>query len=183
MISGLRKRAGQFVLGRNLRQNKRGVRPISLAEVQSVLILVDIDKKEDFKAALEYERYLKKEEGVRQVDIFGYTDKKELPEDLIAMANQFFLCRKDLNWLYLPTSKDVVKLFKSKHQLLIDTSFEESFPINFALAVSNATFKVGPKSKHHEQHLDFMIDMKDRPNVQMFFAQLNHFLNMFNRIQ
>ncbi len=181
MITTIRRKAGAYILNRNLKQNKRGVRPISLKEVQSVLIISDMDRADHFKACLDYEKFLRREEGVRQVDILAYTDKKQIPDDLIANQNHFFLCRKDLNWFYSPISKDIVKLLKSKHQLLIDASFEEKFPLNFALAVSNASFKVGKKEEYHEKYLDFMVDLKNDSDIHALFSQLNHFLNMFSR--
>lgn len=181
MISGLRRKAGEYFLSRNLRQSKRKIRPISLAEVQSVLILTSIDNKAHFQACLEYERFLKKEEGVRSVEILAYTDKKELPPDLIANQNHYFITKKDLNWFYSPVSKDIIKLLKSKHQLLIDACFEEHFPLNFALAVSNAEFKVGNNKAFHRKYLDFMIDLKKSKEIHNLFSQINHYLSMFKR--
>jgi len=179
MILGLRRKAGEFILRRNLKQNKRGIRAVSLDHVQSVLLLVNMDNEERFAASLKYERFLRKEEGVRLVNTIAYTDKKELPGNLIAEEHQYFLTRKDLNWFYSPINKEIVKLLKSKHQLLVDTSFDEVFPLNFALAVSNASFKVGIEKDYHKQYLDFMIHLKEEEGIHDLFSQLNHYLNMF----
>ena len=93
------------------------------------------------------------------VSALGYVHSKMLIDHYLYRKGFDFFTRNDLNWYYKPISKVVDVFMQNPFDILIDLSLEEYFPIQYILASSVSTFKVGMYTPN-QQHLDLMIDLE-----------------------
>ncbi len=179
MIKSLRERVGWYLLNRRRSATKREVKPQSIEKVKSALILASLDERDEAEAAEVLLKDLLKS-GV-DADLLCYTFKNKLEDHIFGDEHRIYLTRKDLNWFFIPTYPAIPRLVKKGHDILIDLNLKMSFPLTFALAASNAQFKVGQKVKDKEIFLDFMIELKEGDGVHQLVAHLDNYLKLFDK--
>jgi len=146
---------GNHILGKKLRNQKRSVMVCNLKNAQNIGILYNATEYVSFEIIKEFTKQLSQNNS--NVSILGYVDSKKLIDHYLYRKGFDFFSRNDLNWYYRPISAVAEAFIKKPFDLLIDLSLETCYPIQYIVALSPATFKVG-KFSPDEKYLDLMID-------------------------
>jgi len=146
---------GNRILGKKLRNQKRSVMVCNLKNAQNIGILYNATEYVSFEIIKEFTKQLS--QNISNVSILGYVDSKKLIDHYLYRKGFDFFSRNDLNWYYKPISAVAEAFIKKPFDLLIDLSLEPCYPIQYIVALSPATFKVG-KFSPDEKYLDLMID-------------------------
>jgi hypothetical protein len=116
----------------------------------------------------------------KKVIVLGYIDNKENNGIEMQLPEFIFFNKKDLNWYYKPIGENAVNFIKSTFDILIDFDFENTLPIEYAVAKSNAKFKVGKNEGNSPNlyDLSLVISNESKNILPYFIEQLKKYLNM-----
>jgi hypothetical protein len=154
---------GARVLAKKFRNQKRSVAVCNIKHAQNIGVLYNATEYVSFEIIKEFTKKLIQNNS--NVSILGYVDSKKLIDHYLYRKGFDFFSRNDLNWYYKPESSITEAFIKKPFDLLIDLSLEPCYPVQYIVALSPSTFKVG-KFSPEEKYLDLMIDT-DKENEQM----------------
>jgi hypothetical protein len=154
---------GAYVLEKKLRNQKRPVTVCNINHAQNIGILYNATEYISFEIIKEFTKKLSRNNS--NISILGYVDSKNLIDHYLYRKGFDFFSRNDLNWYYKPISAVAEVFIKNPFDLLIDLSLEPCYPVQYIVAISPSTFKVG-KFSPEEKYLDLMIDT-GKENEQM----------------
>jgi Family of unknown function (DUF6913) len=154
---------GSRVLEKKLRNQNRSVAVCNIKNARNIGILYNATEYVSFEIIREFAKELSQNNS--NVSILGYVDSKKLIDHYLYRKGFDFFSRNDLNWYYKPVSAVAEEFVKKPFDLLIDLSLEPSYPVQYIVALSPSTFKVGRFSPE-EKYLDLMIDT-GKENEQM----------------
>jgi hypothetical protein len=101
-----------------------------------------------------------------EVSALGYVHSKKLIDHYLYRKGFDFITRNNLNWYYKPVSDTVSEFIEKPFDILINLSLEDYFPIQYIVALSSSSFKVG-KYFEEPNYMDFMIDIeKEKKTMQ-----------------
>ncbi len=166
---------------RRFRNLKRSGKVCNLAGARSVGLIYDAGSPEKQEAVKQYVRYLKEEEGIRQIKALGYVHAKQLPENLKTKLEFDFITRNDISWDQRPSGGVVRNFIAEPFDILIDLEPTEIIPLRYLLNWSKAGFKVGYLRAGSEAYYDLLLDVKT-PEMQLYIAQVNHYLSIINKV-
>jgi hypothetical protein len=146
---------GARVLEKKLRNRQRPVTVCNIEHAQNIGILYNATEYVSFEIIKEFTKKLSQNNSA--VSILGYVDSKKLIDHYLYRKGFDFFSRNDLNWYYKPVSEVTEAFIIKPFDILIDLSLETSYPVQYIVALSPATFKVG-KFSPGEKYLDLMID-------------------------
>jgi hypothetical protein len=155
---------GARVLEKKLRDQTRSVSVCNITHAQHIGILYNATEFVSFEIIRDLAKKLSLNNS--HVSILGYVNSKKLIDHYLYRKGFDFFSRNDLNWYYKPVSEVTDKFIKQPFDILINLSLETIYPIQYIVALSPATFKVG-KFTSDEKYLDVMIDIekeKDQMN-------------------
>jgi hypothetical protein len=151
------------VLEKKFRNLKRAVAVCNINSAKNIGILYNATEFVSFEIIKDFAKILSQNQS--NISILGYVNSKKLIDHYLYRKGFDFFSRNDLNWYYKPVSEVTDKFMKQSFDILIDLSLDSVFPIQYIVALSPATFKVG-KFSPEEKYLDMMIDM-EKENEQM----------------
>jgi hypothetical protein len=154
---------GERVLEKNLRNQHRNVSVCNIQYAQNIGIIYNATEFVSFEIIKEFAKTLSQNKA--NISILGYVNSKKLIDHYLYRKGFDFFSRNDLNWYYKPVSEKTVAFVRQPFDILINLSLEIYYPIQYLVALSPATFKVG-KYSGDEKYLDMMIDM-EKENEQM----------------
>ncbi len=94
-----------------------------------------------------------------EVSVLGYVHSKKLIDHYLYRKGFDFFTKNNLNWYNRPKSDTVEDFMKKPYDILINLSLERYYPIQYVLALSPSTFKVG-KYFEEPNYMDLMIDIE-----------------------
>ncbi len=108
------------------------------------------------------------------VSALGYVHSKMLIDHYLYRKGFDFFTRNELNWYYKPEGQVVDDFMQNPFDILIDLSLDDYYPIQYILASSVATFKVG-RYTPDQQNLDLMIDLeKEKQEMKKIHEEVTH---------
>jgi len=175
---------GRFFGLRQLRsevQAARKARVSNFGSAKSVALLYQEKGESFFILVKQYVEYLKSEHGIREVMAFAYIDdKKAVPHWQVHKLKYDYFTKGETTWRQEP-SGDAFKLFVDKpYDILIDLERQPALPLQFCMARSKATFKVGHYHAEREELYDLMFKTDERDTFDAYISQLNHYLKRIN---
>ncbi len=179
VLDGLRNKTGELALKKELAKQSRKVLVSNLQAAKKIGLLYHPTDEAIHKKVKRYVRYLKEEEGIREVKAFAFTAEKETPIFLNAKLDFDFFGIKDTKWNGRPSGSTVENFQDEEYDILIDLTEEPVIPLRFVLVHSRARFKVGRSAPENEPYYDLMIDAKDG-DLDQFVKQINHYLKIIN---
>jgi len=115
------------------------------------------------------------------LSIIAYYPGKILPDKLTAIRYLTCLKNKDLNFFYIPVSKEAEKFIKTPFDILIDLNFNNIFPLEYIMLLSEAGLKVGLFNKNNDNPpYDVMIDIEKPVNIEEYLENVTQYLEMIN---
>ncbi|NOY36678.1 MAG: hypothetical protein GXO83_03795 [Chlorobi bacterium] len=178
MIRFIRQKAGLLAIRRNRRLYRRTRKVYNLKSAQSIGIVFDATRQEDFDAVLAmYQRIASPE---KTVQVVGYIHGKEIPASYLFKKDFFLFHRKMLNWYRKPVDEDVARFIRTPFHILIDLSLQDRFCLRFIIGSCPASFKVG-RYLHGKNDYDLMISLEESDDLPFFISQVEHYLETINR--
>ncbi len=145
--------------------------------VKSIGIVWDASRPDEFQQLSRF--HLKMNERNIDVTILAYYPGKELPDQLTAIRYLNCLRRADLGFFYKPVSREAGVFISKKFDVLIDTNFEELFPLLYITSLSESKFKVGLyKSEDGNGTYDLMMDIKKPVKLETYLDEVINYLEM-----
>lgn len=162
MLEHMKHNMGQRVLMKRYNNLKRNTQTCNLEKAKKIGILFNATHTVSFEIIKEFIKTL--EQRKLKVDALGYVNSKKLIDHYLYRKGFDFFTKNSLNWYYRPVYDGVDKFIKQEYDILFYLGLEESFPLEYIVALSKAKFKVGRYFKP-ESFLDLMIDMEKENEV------------------
>lgn len=182
LLLNIKNKIGSMALHRYFMKTDRNAVVHNLDEAKSVGIIFDADTEKDYNIAINYQKLIKEEFGIRNVRAIGYYSKKQEPPYLKRSLQIDYFTRKELNWYNRPEGKFISDFSKDKFDVLIDLTENTILPLQFILTLSTSKFKIGRYSKQNEAFYDLMIDVKGK-SLSYFIEQATIYLTLINQKQ
>ena len=179
-LQGIRQKIGSYILEKKVNDLSRNKQFINLADSATIGIVFHQPDNGNFKAIQEFMKMLAAEG--KQIAALGYIEGKNVPDFYLLRKGFNFFCDSDLNWFHQPEAGFVDDFVKREFDILINLSIDNSFPVEYIYALSNAKFKVGIYA-NGISHSDLVIDVKDNHDVDYLIGQITHYLRIINRKQ
>ena len=179
IINGIKDWLGRRALVREVLPDRRPIAR-NLAEAGKVGIVYYGGDEASYHHVRNYVKKLKEELGIHRIMALGYTKEKVLPQHLHPKLNFDAICQRDLNWYRIPGGNTVNNFITEEHEILIDLTLEDHFPLQYIVARSRARFKVGRYGDTNKRFLDMMIDMAGSQSLPQLITQTDRYLMMIN---
>ncbi|MGK0366134.1 MAG: hypothetical protein ACI85O_003205 [Saprospiraceae bacterium] len=148
---------------------------VDFDRAETVGLLFDATELNNREIVLKFAKSL--ENKGKKVRLLGFVNIKEETDNL-AFPN-FNL--KSLNLALMPeSSTDVQEFMKKDFDILINLSLDETVPLEYIAALSNAKFRVGPFTERTVCY-ELMIDVTKRKSLDAFIHQAQFFLEKMNK--
>lgn len=171
-IMGLKSKIAYRILRSKLSSVNRDKKIFNLDEAKSAGVLWTIDQKDSFDQ-------LEKElinSGIKISGLCYFQSRKALIQDGI----NGFTRKQTRCWTEIPKSELVEDFIHQKFDILIDLTGQKSFPLVYATALSEATFKIGFAGKS-VNYFDWNIEFGDQPETSQLAEQILYYLKRINK--
>jgi hypothetical protein len=149
---------GRRILEKKIRSHLHNPIVCNIRGARNIGIIYNATEYISFEIIKDFTRRLAK--GDTKVTILGYVNSKKLIDHYLYRKGYDFFSRNDLNWFYKPVSEVTESFMQQPFDILFNLSLEEYFPIQYIVALSLSSFKVG-KYSSAEKNLDLMIDIEN----------------------
>lgn len=157
---------------KNLRAKRSSV---DFDRAESVGLLFDATELNNREIVLKFAKSLEKKG--KKVRLLGFVNIKEETDNL-AFPN---FNQKTLDMALLPEkSTDAQDFMKRDFDILINLSLDETEPLEYIAAMSNAKFRVGPFTERTVCY-ELMIDVTKGKRLDAFIHQAQFFLEKMNK--
>jgi hypothetical protein len=146
------------------------------------IALVYREKGESFFILVkQYVQFLKNEYGIKEVLALCYIDdKKVVPHYHVHRLKYDYFTRKNVNWRSKPDCDEVSRFVERDFDILIDLEKESCLPLQFVVAQSRASFKVGYYNEDWKELYDLMLKTAGKTTFDGYVDQVNHYLNVID---
>ncbi len=110
-----------------------------------------------------------------KVSVMTYTPVRQIPSDFLITLNRFIFCKRDLNWYYKPTPKEVRQFIDTPFDMLIDFSAHKEFPLHYIVSLSKAHMKIG-RNTYPSNPYDFVVAVSENDQDAFYIEQIKHYL-------
>ncbi len=146
---------------------------INLNHADKIGILFNASTADDIITVTKYAESLSK--MGKKVSILAYQNNKEKDNTDARFINDL-----DINWFYIPKSFKIDDFHAKNFDILICAFIEESLPLEYIAATSNAKFRVGAFSQAKTNYYELMINTQKNQSLNYLLEQINHFLKVIN---
>lgn len=169
---GLKSKLAYRALNSRRNMVEREKKVVNLDSAQSIGILWEPDQENEF-VKIKNELYLA---GIKTSGLCYYPMKKAVvPEDVSGFT------RKQTSWwLEIPKAQLVEDFIHQKFDILIDLTGQQTFPVQFITALSEASFKVGYAGTA-ENYFDLNIEFQEKPTPTQLADQILYYLKRINK--
>ena len=153
---------GRKVIKRKLKHLKRVTKVCNINDARNIGIIFNATNMASFEII---KNFIKSLSGKKvKVNALGYVHSKKLIDHYLYRKGFDFFTKGNLNWFNKPVKDTVENFIKKPFDILINLYLEEYYPIQYIVALSASTFKVG-KYYDEPNYLDFMIDIEKEKQV------------------
>jgi hypothetical protein len=171
MLTNTKAYIGEKVLARKLRDRTRSTKVCNINEAKKIGIIFNATQLVSFEIIRNLTRELS--ERKIKVSVLGYVHSKKLIDHYLYRKGFNFFTKNDLNWFKKPVADTVEEFINAPFDMLINLCLEEYYPIQYVVALSASSFKVG-KYSDEPNYLDFMIDIeKEKQEMRDLQKQIN----------
>lgn len=179
LFRGIRTKIGSSKIAREVARTKRKVDYNNLREVKSIGVVWDASKIEEFPSISRFHQ-LMNEKNI-ELSVIGYYPGNELPDKYTALRYLRCIKREEVNYFYLPVTRDANAFIKKSFDVLIDINFDKSLPLLYLSSLSVAKLKVGLFDNEKAGHYpDLMIELKKPVKIDDYLTQIIKYLEMID---
>lgn len=160
-------------LQRQMKKAKHEVKAINLYQAKEVGILFNATTTDKYEPVRSFIVYLH-ELGLN-THLLGYINSTKIPESYLLRRSFHFFSKKELTWIYKPVNQYAIDFCKKPLDILFYLDTEDLFPLRYLASVAKASFKVGMYFPDN-QHLDFMICLKEDTSINYLIEQIKIYL-------
>jgi hypothetical protein len=164
-------------MSKGLRSLKRTKIVHNLASAHKIGIVGVVNNSKDFEDITNLQKMLINKN--MQVEMLVYFPGKEIPQQFLIRKGINIFNRKEVNWYGKPVMPYAEQFCKIEHDILIDLSLAEVFPIRWLSTLSRANFKVGSLI-YDGNPFELIIDVDSRREIPYLSEQIIHYLNLLN---
>lgn len=157
LIDDTRVFMGNRVLQKKLRHLSRQTKVCNIDEAKTIGIVFNATNTVSFEIIKDFTKILTQKKI--EVSVLGYVHSKKLIDHYLYRKGFDFFTKNNLNWYNRPVSDTVEDFIKKPYDILINLSLEKYYPIQYVLALSPSSFKVG-KYFDEPNYMDMMIDIE-----------------------
>lgn len=157
LIDDTRVFVGNHILQKKLRRLTRHIKVCNINEAKTIGIVFNATNTVSFEIIKDFTKILTQKKI--EVAVLGYVHSKKLIDHYLYRKGFDFFTKSSLNWYNRPVSDTVEDFIKKPYDILINLSLEQYYPIQYVLALSPSSFKVG-KYFEEPNYMDMMIDIE-----------------------
>jgi hypothetical protein len=94
---------------------------------------------------------------------------------------QFYLHKKNLNFLNLPKKEPLREFLERDYDILINLCITNNIYLHYITTITNAKLKIGPYNSEFESCYDFMIHVDELSDINAFVSSVETYLKMINK--
>lgn len=163
-----------LILQYKLKRLQRQANIVPLKDAASVAILFTAVNQEVIQQVSTFVKRLT-EQG-KEVDVLAYVPLyQETP-----FVRFDALTKRDINFLQIPKRSNIGRYIDQRYDLMINLSLEECLPLEYIVALSPSTYKVGRYQEDKTHCYDLMLNTDDQTDISDFIKQSEHYLNLFS---
>jgi hypothetical protein len=179
-LMGVRKWMATGQLRKELAKPRRRV-ACGFSKAKSVAIVYREQGESFFILVKQYVQHLKAEYGIREVLAMCYIeDPKQIPHYHVHRLKYDYFTGSDVNFSLRPISDAAQSFAERPFDILIDLEREPCIPLQYIVAISKATFKVGRYTEQWPELYDLMLKVPEQATFDAYIAQVNHYLQKLN---
>jgi hypothetical protein len=153
---------GQRILERKLRDRNRTLEVCNINDAKKIGIIFNATHLISFEIIRNFVKELSQKKI--SVNALGYVHSKKLIDHYLYRKGFNFFTKSNLNWFNKPVTDTVEEFINIPFDILINLSLEKYYPIQYVVALSISSFKVGKYFKE-PNYLDFMIDIEKEKKI------------------
>ncbi|MBP8960364.1 MAG: hypothetical protein KBG40_08070 [Bacteroidales bacterium] len=178
-LRNIRLKIGRNILRRKMKHAKRTKFKGNLKTARTMGMVWDASDVLNFHVLSQFQQ--KMQEKNINLTIIAFYPGKILPDTLTAIRYLICLKNNDLNFFYIPVSKEAEKFIKTPFDILIDVNFNKIFPLEYIVMLSEAGLKVGVYDENNSNPpYDLMIDAVKPLNIKDYLENSIQYLEMIN---
>ena len=174
IFESLRLKIAKMLLRKKTGKVKRKKMLFDFASAKSVGVLCSPQDEMSTEHLKNFLYYLS-QKGI-QYSVFGYFDRKNIPENFLYWKGMDFITHKDLNCFFIPKNPIVDKFILEPFDMLINCTVTQHFPVEYISQLSVAKCKVGIM-REDESCYDLMIDIQKNRTIEYFLKNLEVYLS------
>lgn len=179
-LSKIKEFIGNYFLNRELKRFSRNNKLINYRDVKNIGILYILDSESTYNKISDFVEKMKNDN--KKLKALGFIKNKKTSDKFLPKLSFDFFSENDLNWYKKPDNKYVKDFVNKEFDLLINTDFENIFPLKYITAKSKAYLKTGLYNDQNSKYFDLMIKMDKSKDLGEFFNQVIHYLSVINRV-
>jgi hypothetical protein len=93
---------------------------------------------------------------------------------------QFYVHKKNLNFLNLPKKEPLKEFFERDYDIVINLCITNNVYLHYISSITNSKLKIGPYNSEFESCYDFMIHVDEDSDINKFVSSVETYLKMIN---
>lgn len=162
LLNNTKKYIGHKILERKLRGRVRNTTVCNINDAKRIGVIFNATHLVSFEIIRNFVKDLSKRKI--SVTTLGYVNSKKLIDHYLYRKGFNFFAKSNLNWFDKPVTDSVEEFINIPFDILINLSLEKYYPVQYVVALSIATFKVG-KYFDEPNYLDLMIDIEKEKTI------------------
>jgi hypothetical protein len=165
---------------RKATEKKRAKREaIALSNAKSIGILYDATHQSQVNIVAKFVESLKIQG--KAVTIFGFYNKKKLPQNISNSKSNEIISRTDLNWYGIPKKNAYAMMANEPFDVLLSLYTWHCVPLLIISASSKAKFRIGKYFSDAINCFDFMLNIDNNAPLENFLTQIEDFSTKFKK--
>ena len=177
MFFAIKLKIANYLLDKDVAQQNRDSELITLSKAKKIAVLfdaVDENSGKEVNALLKY--FLKKN---IDVDVLGFVNNTKMESFHLSTIHVNYFNLKNLNLFDIPNSQKTIRFISKDYDMLINLSFNNSFPTRYLALKSNSKYRIGVLSKNYKFNYDLMFKLKVL-SIEYFITHLISYLELIN---
>jgi len=178
MLSTIKLKIANYLLEKAVQTQNRQSELITLSNAKKIAVLFDAVDENSLKEVNDLLKYFVKKNI--DVDILGFVNKTTMDAFHLSTIHVNYFNLKDLNLFGVPDSQKTTRFMSKDYDMLINLSFNNSFPTRYLTLKSNSKYRIGVFSKKNQFNYDLMFKLKVL-SIQYFITHLISYLELINK--
>jgi len=178
MLNEIKNKIGYWLLNRKASKIKRNVKFVNLYEAKEIALIVNIESIDDYKVVSDFIKWLRS--NGKQVFVIAFVKNFEFKEFFKGEKSILFFSKKNITSYGKPKNIKYNNFITKEFDILIDLTLNQFISFHYLVVMSKAKLKVGKYGERYNYY-DFVIDLKEKKDLQFLINQIKHYLCEINK--
>jgi hypothetical protein len=174
---------GRYFLKLRIKKAKRKLHVSTFETANNIAILYNVSSKQTNgkvrnagnQKIAHFAQHIAQTHADTKISILGFCDTTETKQvHKTDIFSNTIITKNDFTWYGTAKSETLEKFINTPFDILIDLSLEQTFPLEYIVRLSHASFKIGRLNQ--SLLYDFMIDIKNEKNIDYLIQQISVYL-------